>query len=764
MYDNITITADFIEIDFKNNEIFAKGLPDSTGYISGWPVFKEGSDQFEASTIRYNFDNKKGLIQNVVTEQDGGFLHSKITKKHANSVIDLKKGKYTTCDHEHPHFYIAMTKARIIQNEKIVSGPLYLVMADIPTPIAIPFGFFPFTKNRASGIIIPRYGESREKGIFLAEGGYYWAGTDYFDFKATGSIYTKGSWDAALSSRYKLRYKFSGDVTYNHEKILMGEKGGSDEVNTFGYTFKWQHKQDPKANPFQRFNANVNIQNSTTQKYSVNTDIYIKNLTTSDVSYTRYLGTLFTLTSNLKHTLNTVDTTVTVELPTLNLTMKRITPFTPKQRVGKSKWYENISVNYGTNFINRGKMHEDVFLKSEMFDSLRYGFNHSVRADAPIKVFKYITFSPNVSYTERWFFEYMQKSIDTVNLNAKDVITRYEDFNRVWDYSTSASLQTTLYGMFSFHPSFPVEAIRIVHRPSVSLSYRPDFSDKNYGYYVYSDTVIIRDTVKTIRPYDKFSGNVFSSVPGGKSGMINFSLNNNIETKIRTAKDSTNQSKKIAVFDDLGFTTSYNHAADSLKWSPLNITARTRILNILDVGFNSQLDWYALDTIYGKKINQFRYKVDGKTGRITYADLSVGFSLSPQTFSKNTKQKPVLEPSDCNYYYNYFEIPWSVRVAYKYTYRKPENKKFADQTIRLDGDMSITKKWKVTYSTGYDLENKKLSLTEFGIVRDLHCWVMKFKWVPFGDKQMYMFEIGVKSTILQDLKYDKREDFWDIIR
>jgi len=436
--------------------------------------------------------------------------------------------------------------------------------------------------------------------------------------------------------------------------------------------------------------------------------------------------------------------------------MKRITPFASKQRVGKAKWYENISINYGTNFINRGKMHERVFLKEEMFDSLRYGFNHSLKADVPLKLLKYITLSPNVSYTERWFFEYINKDIDTVNNSI--VTDKLKGFNRVWDYSTSASLQTTVYGMFAFHPLLPVEAIRVVHRPSVNLSYRPDFSDENYNYWVYPDTV------KKINPYDKFSGNVFSSAPSGKSGMVNFSLNNNVEMKVRTTKDSINQSKKIAIFDDLGFATSYNTAADSLKWSPLSINARTRLLNILDIGFNSQLDWYALDTIYGKKINRLRHRIDGKIGRLTYSDLSVGFSLNPQTFSKNPKPKPVLEPSDCNYYYNYFDIPWSVTVAYKYTYRKPENKKFSDQTIRLNGDVSITKKWKVTYSTGYDLEKRKLSLTEFGIIRDLHCWVMEFNWVPFGDKQMYTFKIGVKSTILQDLKYEKREDFWDIMR
>jgi lipopolysaccharide assembly outer membrane protein LptD (OstA) len=767
-YQNIELTADYIEIDFAKNEVYATGMLDSTGQMAGFPVFKEGQDQFEARAMRYNFNTKKGLIQDVVTVQDGGFLHSSITKKHTKSVIDMKKGKYTTCDHEHPHFYIALTKARVIQNEKIVAGPAYLVIEDIPTPIAIPFGFFPFTKEQASGLIIPGYGDSRERGFYLTNGGYYWAGNEYFDLKATGSIYSKGSWDFEARSRYKVRYKFNGNLSYRKEKIILGEKGASDEVNRDAYAFVWNHFQDAKANPNQRFGANVNLRSTSSNIYSTNLNNYIQNTVSSDISYQRnFPGTPFSLTANAKHVLNTLDTSVTLTLPTATINMARQTPFARKDRIGKQRWYETVGITYNSNLQNSGKMHERDFFTNRMNDKFKYGVNHNLSSNASIKVLKHLNIAPGVSYKERWYFDRLDKTLikgtrpDSLPVDPpiRDtvVMDTTKGFYRVWDYSTSVSMSTTVYGMFKFHPKLPVEAIRVVHRPSVGLSYRPDFGDPKYGY-------VNVDTLPAMT-YNRYANGLFGTPPVGKSQSISFSLDNNLEMKIRTPRDSVNRTKKITIFDAIGLNTSYNAAADSMNWSPLNFNARTRLFNLLNFSFNGNMDWYALDEITKKRIDEFQYNFDKRLGRLTSASLTANFSINSTTFSKKDgKSTGTLEPTDYNYYYNYFDIPWSINVGYTYSYSKPTTDKRVVQNINLSGDFSVTKKWKINYTTGYDIDRKQISLTNLGITRDLHCWVMRFEWVPFGERQSYFFTIGVKSSILQDLKYDKREFYFDTVR
>lgn len=746
-YQDIEITADYIEIDFKKNEVYAKGLPDSSGTIADYPSFKEGSEQFEATTIRYNFETKKGLIQEIITKQGDGFLHSEITKKHTDNVIDLKSGKYTTCNHEHPHFYIALTKARMIQDEKIVSGPLYLVIEDIPTPFIIPFGYFPFTKDRASGIIIPSYGDSNQKGLYLRDGGYYWAGTDYFDFKLLGSIYTKGSWDITASTRYKILYRFGGNIMYQYERVRMGEPGGSDEVNTTGYIFQWSHQQDPKANPFQQFGANVNMRNSASLDNSIQISNHINSTLSSDIAYNRsFVGTPFSLSANLKHTLNRGDSTVVLNFPVMRLNMNRITPFAAKNRVGRPKWYEKISFTYNADFNNSAKFKENLFLKPEMFDHFKYGLKHNASADVSLKFLKHFSLTPGVQYTERWYFDY-------INQTATDT-TVIKDFSRIWDYSTSAAMSTTIYGFFNFHPKLPVEALRIVHEPSVSFSYRPDFGLPNYGYYDYS--------LSETNPYTPYSEGVFGIPSRGENNLISFALNNNVEMKVRTPKDTVNLTKKVSIFDNLQFRTSYNAAADTLKWSPLMVSGRTTLLKFLSLNFDMTLNWYALDAVSNRVINKSRYKVDGKIGRLTNASFSANFTLNSQTFaSNNTSSTTPLMPTDYNYYYNYFDIPWSISVQYKYTYNKPDIKVIKNQGIALSGNVSVTKKWKVGFSSGYSFEHNKVTETRFQIDRDLHCMIMRFEWVPFGRLQSYMFTIGVKSSVLHDLKFDKREDFWD---
>ncbi len=765
-YQNMELAADYIEIDFNKGEVFATCKPDSTGQMSGFPVFKEGPDQFEAYSIRYNFNTKKGLIHDVVTEQDGGFLHSSTTKKHSANIIDIKKGKYTTCENEHPHFYIALSKARIIQNEKIVAGPAYLVIEDIPTPVAIPFGYFPFTKEKASGIIIPSYGDSRERGFYLTNGGYYWAGTDYFDFRILGSIYTKGSWDLEARSRYKLRYKFGGVLAFKTEKIVIGEKGTSDRQVRDGYVFTWNHNQDPKANPYQRFGANVNLRSTSSNIYSTNLNNYIQNTVSSDISYQRtFSGTPFSLSANAKHVLNTIDTSVTLTLPTATLNMTRQTPFARKERIGKQKWYETIGITYNANLQNTAKMHERDFFTNRMNDKFKYGVNHNINSNASLKVLKHINITPQASYKERWYFEQFNKKFikgtmhDSLMIDPpiRDTVIAdtSQGFYRVWDYNTSVSMSTMIYGMFKFHPKLPVKAIRVVHKPSISLSYKPDFGEQKYGYYNH-------DTIAALN-YNRYAGSIFGTPSVGESKSISFSLNNNVEMKVRTRKDSLNDSKKITIFDAIGLSTNYNAAIDSLNWSPLSFNARTKLFDFLNFNLSGSMDWYTFDEVAMRRINKFQYKVDKKLGRLTSVNFTANFSLNSTSFG-DKNERVSLDPYDYNYYYNYFDIPWSISVGYTYSYAKPDTKKRVIQNVNISGDFSVTNKWKISYSTGYDIERKQISLTNLGITRDLHCWIMRFEWVPFGERQSYFFTIGVKSSILQDLKFDKREYYFDTVR
>lgn len=765
-YQNMELSADYIELDFEKGEVFATVQPDSSGQLSGFPVFKEGSDQFEARSIRYNFKTTKGLIQDVITEQDGGFLHSSLTKKHSKSIIDIKKGKYTTCDHEHPHYYVSLSKARIIQNEKIVAGPAYLVIEDIPTPVAIPFGYFPFTKEQASGIIIPGYGDSRERGFYLTNGGYYWAGTDYFDFRIVGSIYTKGSWDIEARSRYKVRYKFGGLLAFKTEKIVVGERGSADRQIRDAYVLTWNHNQDPKASPYGRLGANVNLRSSTSNIYSTNLNNYIQNTVSSDISYQRiFPGTPFTLSANAKHVLNTIDTSVTLTLPTATLSMARQTPFVRKNRVGRQKWYETIGITYNSNIQNSAKMHERDFFTKRMENKFKYGVLHTVTASASLKALKHINISPQAGYKERWYFEqqnrhHIRGTTNTplqVDPPIQDTIITdtTRGFYRVWDYNTSVSMNTTVYGVFKFHQKLPVEAIRVVHRPSIGLSYKPDFGSQKYGYYN-------NDTIAELN-YNRYAGAIFGSPTIGEAQSVMFSLDNNIEMKVKTFKDSIATSKKVSLFDAIGLTTNYNAVADSLRWSPLNFTARTRLFDFLSFNLSGSMDWYAFDEIALRRVNEFQYKRDGKIGRLTNVNFTANFSINSTTFKNNDETK-TLSPYDYNYHYNYFNIPWSVNVSYTYTYSKPFAQKRVVQNINISGDISITNKWKINYSTGYDLERKEISLTNLGITRDLHCWIMRFEWVPFGERQSYYFTVGVKSSILQDLKFDKREYYFDTVR
>ncbi|MCK4662176.1 MAG: LPS-assembly protein LptD [Bacteroidales bacterium] len=778
IHTNMELKADYIVLDLEKDIVFACGVTDSLGKETGKPEFKEGNEAFVAETMRYNFKTKKGIIKGVITEQGEGYLHSSRTKKMPNNEIHLKNGKYTTCDHEHPHFYVALTKAKVIPDEKIISGPAFLVIEDVPLPfIGIPFGFFPNKKGRASGILIPNYGEEVNRGFYLRDGGYYWGISDHFDLVARGEIYSKGSYGLKTQSRYKKRYKYNGNLSFDYYRNKIGDKGSTDFIDQKDYKLRWTHSQDPKARPNSSFSANVNFGSVTYDKYnSTNTQDYLNNTIQSSIAYSKtFANTPFHMSTNVTHSQNSRDSIVHMSLPIMTFNMKRIYPL--KKAVDKWDigWLENLGIGYTSKFQNTVEVIDTLLFEPSTLDKFKNGVNHSIPIKTSFNLLKYFNVSPNFSYTERWYFESVNKywdnalyipEGDTVYQQGRIVTDTIKGFNRVYDYSMGASLSTTMYGFYKFSDSFigfirnsGLQTIRHKIDPSIGFSYRPDFSEEKWHYY---DTVINENTGEKIG-YSPYQLGIYPLPGTKKSGMINFSLRNNIEAKVLNRKDSTESFKKIKILESLNLSSSYNLIADSLNLSNIKISARTNLFKMLNVNYDAILDPYVYDSVNNTRINTFEWEKNHKIGRITSWYISMGITLKESTFKKEDSKKDDMESEDEETdYYDYFKVPWSMRVNYSIRYSRPGlDEPVITQTLNFSGDLSLTPKWKIGISSGYDLENREFTFTNVNLSRDLHCWVMTFRFVPFGDRQNYNFEIGVKASILQDLKYTKREDWRD---
>lgn len=776
VYNDIQVNADFIRVDLDKNELLAYGMPDSTGTTVGKPVFKQGDENFKADTIRYNFKSKRGIIKEVITEFDGSFMHGSRTKRQADKSIHIVNGKFTTCDLEHPHFYFNISKAKVIPDDKIVAGPSYLVIADIPTPVGIPFGFFPNTKGASSGIIIPEYGEEQNRGFFLRNGGYYWAINDYLDLLLTGGIYSKGSWEARATTHYKLRYKMSGNLSFHYNKNVLGYKGLEDYQTNRMYKFKWYHKQDPKAHPSMNFNANVDMSSSAYDKYNTySAQSRLTNTKQSSINFSKFWpGTPFSLNMSMLHSQNSRDSSVTLTLPQMSFNISRVYLLKRKEATGSPKFYEKIGVSYSMSSINRVSAHEDSIFESR-FDDFTNGIKHSIPLSTSMKLFKHLTLSPNFNFTDRMYFEETKRYYDDSIFNETDstydggvVTEQVPGFVNAWDYRAGASLSTKIYGMFEFK-SERLKAIRHVLTPSVSYSYFPDFSDEKYGFYEnyisdirYDEYTGQYDTVRGT--YSRFEGGVYGSPQSGGAGSVSFSLSNNLDMKVANPSDTAKKERKIALLESLNFRTNYNIMADSLNWSPLTMTGRTRV-GKFNINFSSTFDPYAYmvdSTGSAKRINEMQLNREGELFRITRASLNLGVGFSASKNKDNNQQAQ-------NFLYGYphsyvdFSIPWNVNFDYTLNYNKPYDEKSLTQTVNVRGDVSITKKWKVSFNTGYDFVNKKVSYTHVEIHRDLHCWEMSLAFVPFGNNTYYSFQINVKSPLLQDLKLNKRQSFWDNI-
>jgi len=777
-YKDIELKAAYIELNRDSDLIYAVGKPDSTGTITGKPVFKQGDQEFEADEVRYNYKTKKGIVTGVVTDQQGGFVHSGRTKLMNDSTYCLRNGKYTTCDAEHPHFWLEMTKAKVLSNKKIVTGPAYLVIEDLPLYfVFIPFGFFPNSPKYSSGLLMPSYGDEINRGFFLRDFGYYWAANDYFDASVKGDLYSKGSRGIKLNTNYRLRYKFSGSFDLKYYKNVFGDKGLPDYRTQNDFAITWSHSMDSKSSPSQTFSASVNFSTSSfDQNNSYTTENYLTNTKQSSISYSkRWENSPFTLSGNLRHSQNSRDTTISLTLPQVTFNMSRLYPFKSKNRSGKEKWYEKIGLSYSMDMQNTINTKENKLMSSSLIKNWQNGVKHSIPVSTSMKALKYITISPSFNYGERWYTQQIRKKYNPVAEQIEISDTLY-GFTRNWDYSFSVGASTKIYGNFlPLNPKSKIKGIRHVMTPSINFSLKPDFSNPSFGMY---ETIEYFDEkgfpVSYRYPYHE--GSIYGTASAGRSGSIGFSISNTLEMKKLNTKDTLSKEsfKKIKLLDQLSISGSYNLAADSLNLSNFNLSARTKVAGV-DLNFGAILDPYSMQN--GRLINQFEFSRTGKLARLTSANMSFGLTFKSKEGKEKEKEEEKLTPEQKNVLdqkklreksgdipeYADFSVPWDVSFNYSLRYNKPDPEKSSQitQTVDFNGNVSLTKQWKVGFSSGLDVQKLQVTFTQFNIFRDLHCMQMSLNLVPFGYRQSYSFTIRATSNLLQDLKFSKRQSYYD---
>lgn len=781
-YQEIELTADFIKLNLETKEVYAEGVLDTAGVVQGNPVFKDGSGEYESKTLRYNFKTQKGIITEVKTQQGEGYVHSQWTKKISKDAFILRDGKYTTCDADHPHFWLQLTKAKVISNKKIITGPAYMVLEDFPIYFPIlPFGYFPNSTKYTSGILIPTYGEESNRGFFLREGGYYWAASDYFDVAVQGDIYSKGSWAAKMRTNYKLMYKFSGNFDFSYNVNVTGEKGLDTYKRSPQFRISWSHSQDQKSNPSRNFSASVNLstsgferQNSTTQTV----DNYLQSQKSSSISFTkRWENTPFNMSANLRHSQNSRDSTISLSLPEMTFSMAKFYPFKRKFASGKVKWYEKLGFNYSGNFRNSiSNVKENKLLHTSFAADWQNGIKHNIPISLPsFNLFKYMNFSPGFSYNEKWYFK-------SYNYSYSEALKKYETdtipgFNRIYDYSYSLSATTNIYGNFvPLNTKSKIKGIRHKMTPSISFNYRPDFGKEKFGYYMPTQV----DSTGKIEYKDRYYQGVYGGSPGrGASGAISLSITNNIEMKVLdTAKDTTKSGekyKKVKLVDNLGLNASYDLIADSLNLSLINLRGRTTIKGV-SINFGGIVDPYMVDTTgnFVTRVNRYAWDYNkglAKLGRLTRANLSFGMQFSSQDLQKKSKKDEKEEGSEEEESqaaapppeYVEFNMPWNVNFDYNFNYTRsnPYIKGVFSQVVSFNGSLTITPKWSLTVNSNYDIVAKQFSFTTFNVHRDLHCWEMTFSFIPFGYMKSYSFTLNAKSGMLRDLKIDKRSSPYD---
>lgn len=783
------ITAEYIEMTMDKKELFARGKEDSVGQLMGKPKFKDGEEEFEVKTLRYNFGSGRAKVidtQTKIEGQEGAKLHSHITKMDTAGNLHIKDGKFTTCDHPtDPHFYFAITKGIMTSKKSVISGPVYFVIEGIPIYfLGLPFGFFPKQEKKTSGIIMPKFGEEKRRGFYLRDFGYYFAGGEKMDLALRGDIYSKGSWKVGATSRYKKRYKYNGNVGLTVATNKFGEKG-IDYMDTTAiprdFSIRWSHSQDAKAHPYRTFSANVNFSSS---KYNINntyeTQQKMNSTKSSSISFSRkFPNNLFNFTAKVGATQNSQTDKVSLNLPSGAFTVGRFYPFKRKARVGKQKWYEMIDMRYSSNFENRVNTTGLDFQNMSLLDSLENGFKHEIPVQASFKLIPNMTLTPSLKYQGLLFFNYALKEWDEDSLEVR--INRHNQLRYVQSLAPNISLSYNprLYGTYTMKGEGGA-IVRHVAKPSLSFSYRPDIGYDDSKYY---------DSVQMYPDRDEQRYSIFDEAlyrlpsVSGRSGNISFRLGNNLEMKVKDKADTTGQMKKVKLIDDLSLSTSYNIFKDSLNLAPISLSARTRIMSNFDIKLSGTLDPYSIyednsrTTPYYHTINTFELTKSGKPARLTRASASMGFSLPMKKKpggggAKNQGRDEQLDQSfaplgDPGYgdYGDYWEydMPWSLRVNYSFRYTKAYEESKVTQSVNFTGNFSLTPNWKIDFSSGYDFVLGELTYTRLTINRKLHCWNMSLNLVPFGTYKSYTFQINVVSNMFKDVKYRKERSWYDNI-
>ena len=805
-YEKIELTASVISTNMDSSVIHATGRVDTTGVVVGLPIFMDGSTPYESDRMTYNFKTKKGFINNVYTQQGDGFLMGGKAKKDSSDVFYSQDGMYTTCDAEHPHFYVKLTRAKVRPDKDVVSGPLYLVVEDVPLPLALPFGYFPFTENYSSGFIMPTYGDETERGFYLRDGGYYFAISDKFDLRLTGEIFTKGSWGVNAASTYAKRYKFSGNVSLNYLVTKDGEKGLPDYAVGKNFRVQWSHRQDAKAMPNTNFSASVNFATSNYERANLsslyNPALNSQSVRTSSINFSHtFPGIGLSLSATMNVSQNVQDSSLSLTLPTLNVALAKKYPFKRKKRLGEERWYEKISLSYNAQISNSISTKENLLFKSSFIDDWRNGVKHSIPINATFQLFNFVNITPSFSYTERWYFKKINQDWNEItNRVVNDTI---HGFHRVYNYNVALSANTTLYGFYkpaSFIKNSRIHTVRHVFKPSVSLTYAPDFGHERYGYYetyVYTDE---NGEARTVE-YSPYQGSIYGIPSKGETGSVSFSMSNNVEMKWRTKDDSL---KKVSLIDELGASLSYNLAAKVRPWSNLSTRLRLKLTKNYTFSFNATWATYAYEfndrgqVVVGER-TEWSY---GRFGRFQGMSQNLSYTFNNNTLdkiksfieklrsndeeteedgeensgkentqvtsfrsSKAKKEKSAALDEDG---YMPFKFPWGLTLSYGINMAEDRSAeinirnmrypfKFT-QNLNISGNIGISDNWRINFTSGYNFEYKELTTTTLNISRDLHCFEMSCG-IVLAPYTSFNFSFRATSAMLADfLKVEKRSD------
>ena len=822
-YENMDLESDQIQMAMDSSLVHAMGSQDSTGQKYGTPIFKMGSDTYETDTMSFNFKTKKGLINNVYTAQDDGFMTSEKSKRAANGEMYLYHGRYTTCDQPHPDFYFAMSRAKVRPGKDVVFGPTYLVVADVPLPFAIPYGFFPFTKSYSSGFIMPTYGDETSRGFYLRDGGYYFAISDKMDLKLLGDIYTKGSWAVRGLTNYRKRYRYNGTFSFDYQVTKTGDKNMKDYSKTTSFSVKWHHTQDPKANPHRTLTASVNYASTSFDRNNLNSLYNPQALTQSTRTSSVALGVDFSsigmhLSTNLNLEQNMRDSTIGIKFPDVTVSIARFYPFKRKKMVGDERWYEKISVDYTGSLTNSINTKEEKIMKSSLSRDWKNGMQHKVKLGASFMAFNYLNLNPSFDFTDRMYLQQQRRSWDVDN--QREVVDTLQGFYNNYEWNMSLSASTKLYGFYV--PSRKlfgdkIQAIRHVLTPSLSFNYHPDFSASRYGVWDSYEKVDAEGKVTTV-DYNRYQGMVYGAPGQGMAGSLSLTLSNNLEMKVKSDEDSTGF-KKVSLIDDLSASMSYNMAAKERPWSDLNTTLRIKVTKNYTFSMNAVFATYAYeaDSVGAKPYVGTRTEYSkGRFGRFQGMSQNLDYTLDNKKVAnffkwlrgekRDKKDKDKDKKKDGETYdtgldtnlddkmeagkhaaeretvsaetdedgYMTFSIPWSLRFGYGITMRENTSGNFNYDTMRypykftqnlnVSGSVRLSEGWNINFSSGYDFENKKISMTTASLSRDLHCFNMSCQ-ITLAPYTSYNFSFRCNAATLADaLKYDKRSSFSNAVQ